>query len=138
MIVDSPPGTGDEPLSIVQLLTDHDGAVIVTTQQQLSIDDVKKCINFCRKVYLRILGVIENMSGFVCPDCGSRVDIFSSDDGRKMAEEMRVPFLGSIPIERKIVDAGEKGRPYIDLETGSPTAKVFNEIVRQLDFHTIK
>ncbi|MCF7811821.1 P-loop NTPase [bacterium] len=133
LIVDSPPGTGDEPLSIVQLLPNPDGAVIVTTPQQLSIDDVKKCINFAKKVNLKVLGVVENMSGFVCPDCGSKIDIFSKGGGEKMAAEMSVPYLGSIPIDKNIVDACENGKPYLQEFAGSGAALAFNDIIKKLE-----
>jgi Mrp family chromosome partitioning ATPase/predicted Fe-Mo cluster-binding NifX family protein len=133
LIVDSPPGTGDEPLSVVQLLPDSDGAVIVTTPQQLSIDDVRKCINFAKKVNLNVLGVIENMSGFVCPDCGSKINIFSKGGGEKMAAEMKVPYLGSIPIDKNIADACESGKPYLKEFAGSGAALAFNDIIRKLE-----
>jgi len=133
LIVDSPPGTGDEPLSIVQLLPNPDGAVIVTTPQQLSIDDVKKCINFAHKVNLKVLGVVENMSGFVCPDCGSKIDIFSKGGGEKMAAEMNVPYLGSIPIDKDIVDACESGKPYLSEYADSTAALAFNAIIKKLE-----
>ena len=90
LVVDCPPGTGDEPLSMVQLLGNADGAVIVTTPQQLSVVDVKKCITFCRQLNLPILGVIENMSGFVCPHCKNQTDIFKGGGGTQMAEEFNV------------------------------------------------
>ena len=109
LIIDSPPGTGDEPLTIAQLLKDADGAVVVTTAQQIAINDVKKCINFCHRVNWPVLGVLENMSGFLCPHCNQKVDIFKIGGGKKMAEEMNVPFLGSIPIDPNIVNAGDDG-----------------------------
>ncbi len=109
LIIDSPPGTGDEPLTIAQLLKDADGAIVVTTAQQIAINDVRKCINFCHKVNWPVLGVLENMSGFVCPHCSQQVDIFKTGGGKKMAQEMNVPFLGSIPIDPNIVIAGDDG-----------------------------
>jgi len=92
LVVDCPPGTGDEPLSIVQLLGNADGAVIVTTPQQLSVIDVKKCITFCRQLNLPVLGVIENMSGFICPHCNHRTDIFTGGGGKQIANDFHVPF----------------------------------------------
>ena len=132
LIVDSPPGTGDEPLSIAQLLPGADGAVIVTTPQKISIADVRRCINFCRKLSLKILGVIENMSGFICPTCNTKIDIFQSGGGRKMAEEMGVVFLGSIPIDKGLVDACDNGKPYMEHFPNTEAAKAFKEIVNQL------
>ena len=122
LVVDCPPGTGDEPLSIVQLLNNADGAVVVTTPQQLAVVDVKKCITFCRQLNLPVLGVIENMSGFVCPHCNRRIDIFKGDGGRQMARDFNVPFLGSIPMDPNMVSACDSGEPFIRFNTQSPTA----------------
>ncbi|MDP8228501.1 MAG: Mrp/NBP35 family ATP-binding protein [Candidatus Electryoneaceae bacterium] len=132
LIIDSPPGTGDEPLSIVELIPNIDGAVIVTTPQQISTSDVRKSINFCRKTKLNILGVVENMSGFICPDCGSRHDIFQSGGGKKMATDMDVPFLGTIPIEPAIVEACDNGEPYVKRYSNTATAQSFQEIVERM------
>lgn len=132
MIVDSPPGTGDEPLSIAQLLPKADGAIIVTTPQQVSVADVRRCINFCHKLSLKVLGVIENMSGFVCPTCGTRIDIFRAGGGARMAADMSVPFLGSIPIDKAIVDACDDGEPYMLKFANSDAGKAFNQVVEKL------
>ena len=129
LIIDSPPGTGDEPLSIAQLLEDCTGAVIVTTPQEMALSDVRKGITFCRNLNIKVLGVIENMSGFICPKCGHRTDIFKSGGGEKMAEEMDVPFLGAIPIDPVIVDACDSGKPYIREYKDSKTAQIFNRII---------
>jgi ATP-binding protein involved in chromosome partitioning len=114
LIVDAPPGTGDEPLSVCQLLGEAEGAIVVTTPQEVALSAVRKCISFCRKLELRVLGVVENMSGFLCPHCGKRTDIFLTDGGRRMAEEMRVPFLGRIPLEPGVVISGDSGKPMGD------------------------
>jgi len=132
LIVDCPPGTGDEPLSIVQLLGNADGAVIVTTPQQLSVIDVKKCITFCRQLNLPVLGVIENMSGFVCPHCNRRIDIFREGGGKQMAEDVNVPFLGSIPIDTVMVSACDSGKPFISFNSQSPTAQTLNAVFESL------
>jgi len=126
LVVDCPPGTGDEPLSIAQLLGQIDGAIIVTTPQQLAVVDVKKCITFCRQLNVPVLGVIENMSGFVCPHCDCKTDIFGSDGGRQMAKDFGVPFLGSIPIDSGLVSACDSGRPFIRFNSQSPTAQALN------------
>ncbi len=132
LIVDCPPGTGDEPLSIVQLLGTADGAVIVTTPQQLAVVDVKKCISFCRQLNLPVLGVLENMSGFVCPKCGEKTDILKSGGGEDMAMQMAVPFLGRIPIDPQIVQACDAGKPYISHYSRTPTATAFKRILTQI------
>ncbi len=133
LVVDSPPGTGDEPLSIVQLLEKADGAVIVTTPQELALNDVRKCINFCRQLSLPVLGVIENMSGFVCPNCGVAVNIFKAGGGEKMAREMNVPFLGRIPIDSDIVEASDSGRPYVVHYAGSATAAALRRVIEEIE-----
>ncbi len=132
LIVDCPPGTGDEPLSIVQLLKNPTGAVVVTQPQDLSVADVQRSISFCEKLSLPVLGVIENMSGFVCPHCGATVDIFKSGGGERLAKTMKVPFLGKIPIDPDIVQDGDDGKPFAYFHNKSETAIQFEEIVHQL------
>lgn len=131
LVVDCPPGTGDEPLSIIQLLDKPDGAVVVTTPQQLSITDVKKCITFCGQLNLPVLGIIENMSGFVCPHCNERTNIFGGDGGRIMASDFCVPFLGSIPIDADMVPAADSGQPFIANNKG-PAAQALAEAFKPL------
>lgn len=132
LVVDSPPGTGDEPLSVCQLLGRVDGAVIVTTPQKVAAVDVRKSISFCRQVHVPVLGVVENMSGFVCPRCGEVTAILRSGGGRRIAEDMGVPFLGSIPIDPKIAEACDEGRPYVVAHADSPTGAIMREIVGRL------
>ena len=132
LVVDCPPGTGDEPLSIVQLLKMADGALIVTTPQQLAVLDVKKCITFCRQLNLAVLGVIENMSDFVCPHCNRRIDIFEGDGGQQMAKDFDVPFLGSIPMDSEMVSAADLGKPFIYFNSQSPTAQALNDAFEPL------
>jgi len=132
LVVDSPPGTGDEPLAVAQLIEKADGAVIVTTPQEVAVQDVRRCIGFCRELSLPVLGVVENMSGFSCPKCGELVRIFGADGGRKMAEEMQVPYLGAIPIEPEVVVSGDSGTPIVKSQPHSEAAKVFGRMVRSL------
>jgi len=132
LVIDSPPGTGDEPLSVVQLIEDAFGAVIVTTPQEVALADVRKSITFCRRVGLRVLGVVENMSGFVCPECGTRHDIFRSGGGETMAAKMGVPFLGKVPLDGDVVAACDSGRPFCQAYEKSQTAKAFSEIVKPI------
>lgn len=129
LVVDSPPGTGDEPLSIIQILGSGTRSVIVTTPQDVSLSDVRKSITFCRKLGVEVIGVVENMSGFVCPKCGEQIDIFKTGGGEKMASEMNVPFLGRIPLDPKIVDSGDSGKPYVDNFADSESAKAFESAI---------
>ena len=132
LIIDSPPGTGDEPLSICQLLEDADGAIVVTTPQDLAIADVRRSITFCRTLKMAVLGVIENMSGFVCPECGTGVDIFDSGGGEKLANEMNVPFLARIPIDTRLGKASDSGISGLQSDTESQVAQAFKQVTRQL------
>ena len=109
LIVDSPPGTGDEPLSLVQIMKDLTGAIIVTQPQQLSVDDVRRSVSFCEKLNLPVIGIVENMSGFICPHCSERVEIFKSGGGEELAKENGIPFLGKVPIDPAIVQASDEG-----------------------------
>ena len=129
LIIDCPPGTGDEPLSVVQLIEDITGAIVVTTPQEVALADVRRSIQFCRHTKLPVLGVVENMSGFACPKCGEVTDIFKSGGGERMAEDMGVRFLGRIPIDPYMVWAGDSSEPFITAYPNSETAMAFREIV---------
>ncbi|PKL37467.1 MAG: ATP-binding protein [Spirochaetae bacterium HGW-Spirochaetae-1] len=132
LIIDSPPGTGDEPLSVCQLIEDAAGAVVVTTPQDVALIDVKKSITFCHKLNMPVLGVVENMSGFTCPHCGKTVDIFKKGGGKSMSEEMNVPFLGAIPIDISIAHGGDAGKPEILANPEKTTGKAFTEILNNI------
>ena len=132
LIMDSPPGTGDEPLSIAQLIKDIDGVIIVTTPQEVALLDSRKAVNFARQLNIPVLGVIENMSGFICPHCGKRTDLFKTGGGEKAARQMGVPFWGKIPIEPEIVLSGDEGRPFVWERKDSQAVRVFNEIVERI------
>ena len=131
LVVDSPPGTGDEPLSIAQMTAKKASAVIVTTPQRIAIDDVRKCVNFCRKLEVPIEGIVENMSGYVCPKCGETVHIFDTGGGELLAKEMSVPFLGKIPLEPALVLSCDAGKPYVDSYSETKTAQKIHDIVTQ-------
>ncbi|MEJ2307475.1 MAG: Mrp/NBP35 family ATP-binding protein, partial [candidate division WOR-3 bacterium] len=126
LIVDSPPGTGDEPLSMAQLVP-ASSAVIVTTPQEISILDVKKSIDFVRKLNLELLGIVENMSGLRCPHCGKEIPLFKEGGGEKLAKEMDLPFLGAIPIDPEIVKAADKGVLYVENFPDSPATKALKK-----------
>jgi len=128
LVVDSPPGTGDEPLSIVQLLDHPDGAVIVTTPQKVAEVDVRKSINFCDQLNLPVLGIVENMNGFSRPHCNQTTPLFQSGAGKRLAEDFSVPFLGSFPFDLALGMSGEEGVPYVERFTESETGKKFLEM----------
>ncbi len=132
LIVDMPPGTGDEALSIVQLIPKADGMVIVTTPQDVALLDSRKSLVFGAETHIPIIGIVENMSGFVCPHCGEVTNIFKTGGGEATAKEMNVQFLGRIPIEPGIVDAGDSGIPIVLGHPDSASAKVFGEIVDKI------
>jgi ATP-binding protein involved in chromosome partitioning len=133
LFVDLPPGTGDEPLSVVQLIPDMDGVIIVTIPSDVSQAVVRKAVIFAKELHVPVIGIIENMSGFVCPKCGTRVDIFKTGGGRKMAEDLGVPFLGSIPIDPQICADSDEGIPFIVRHPDSPASKAFMDIVEKIE-----
>lgn len=132
LVIDSPPGTGDEIISIVELLDNVDGAVIVATPQDVALADVRRSIKFCQEASIPILGIIENMSGFICPHCGNTVEIFKTGGAQKLAEEYKVPFLGKIPVDPQIVQAGDEGKPMMVYFSESKPAKAFAEIIEKI------
>ncbi len=129
LIIDSPPGTGDEPLSVCQVISPLDGAVIVTTPQKVAAVDVRKSVTFCHHLNVPVLGVVENMSGFACPKCGEVTQILPSGGGRSIALSMHVPFLGAIPMDPKVALAADSGMAFMQHYTDSPTAKCMEDIV---------
>jgi len=129
LLIDLPPGTGDESLSIMQLLPEMDGVVIVTIPSEVSQIVVKKAVTFTRQLKVPIIGIVENMSATVCPKCGAQISIFRSGGGKKIADEMGVPFLGSIPLDPRICEDSDNGRPFIIEHTESPSAEAFMKIV---------
>ena len=131
LIIDSPPGTGDEPLSIAQLIP-ATGAVVVTTPQEVSVMDSRKAVVFALKLNLKVMGIIENMSGMVCPHCGKRIDLFKEGGGYKAALELGVPFLGKIPIDPQIVTSGDEGKPFVATLPESQAGKAFMNIVENI------
>lgn len=133
LVIDSPPGTGDEPLSVCQLIGSVDGAIVVTTPQKVSAVDVRKSISFCRELRVPVIGVIENMSGFACPACGTVTAVLREGGGRRIAEDMGVPFLGSIPLDPKIAESCDAGRAYIRDFADSPTARIMRDIVKSIE-----
>lgn len=132
LIIDAPPGTGDEPLSVAQTIPNL-RAVVVTTPQKVALADVRKSINFCKTVKMDIVGVVENMSGFVCPNCNEKVDIFKHGGGEEIARDFELPFLGRIPMDPRVVIAGDDGKPYLSSSEKSPATDAFGEIVQAIE-----
>jgi len=131
LVVDCPPGTGDEPLSVMQLLGEKAQALIVTSPQAVAVDDVRRSVTFCHRLGNPILGIVENLSGFVCPDCGSVHNIFSTGGGEALARDMGVPFLGRIPIDPSVASSGDAGEAFLAVKGQSPSALAFKEIVAE-------
>lgn len=131
LIIDAPPGTGDEPLSVVHTIPEAE-AIIVTTPQEISLADVRKSIDFCRKTNLKILGLLENMGRLVCPDCGKEIPLFSTGGGKKLASLVNVPFLGSLPFDPRIVESADQGQLSRLPAEDSPFLREFAEIVKSL------
>jgi len=131
IIIDSPPGTGDEPLSVAQLIP-ATGAIIVTTPQEVSVMDSRKAVSFARKLNLEVFGIIENMSGMICPKCGYKIDLFKEGGGEKAAKQLKVPFLGAIPIDPEIVALGDEGISFLDKHPDSAASKAFMKIVDKI------
>lgn len=132
LVVDAPPGTGDEPLSIAQTIPNVQ-AVVVTTPQAVALADVRKSINFCKTVEMPIVGVVENMSGFICPHCEETVDIFSSGGGEQTARDFDLPFLGKVPMDPRVVVAGDSGSPYLSSDESTPATEAFGKIVESVE-----
>ena len=129
LIVDSPPGTGDEPLSVCQLIPNLSGAIIVTTPQDVAILDARKSVSFAKMIKVPIVGIIENMSGFACPHCQKAIELFGQGGGEKAAADLNIPFLGRIPITPEIVQQSDSGKPYIQAYKEDAAARKMGEIV---------
>ncbi len=132
LIVDSPPGTGDEPLSVCQLIPDISGAVVVTTPQDVAVLDAEKSVLFAKELNVPVIGIIENMSGFVCPHCKKEIDLFGTGGGEKSAHKLNVPFIGRIPLESEMVKSGDSGQPFISFGKEAETVEVFGEIIDRI------
>ena len=131
LVIDLPPGTGDEPLSVAQLIKNVDGAIIVTTPQDLALLDSRKAVNFSRVLKVPVIGIIENMSGFVCPYCGKEINIFKYGGGERSARELGVTFLGRVPIDPGMVIAADNGTPFV-LQKDSKVREAFEHIVEKV------
>jgi ATP-binding protein involved in chromosome partitioning len=132
LVIDSPPGTGDEPMSVAQTITGVQ-ALVITTPQEISLADVRKAINFCRKVGMPILGLVENMSGLICPHCGKEIQLFSEGGGQKTADLMKVPLLASLPFDLRVVASGDAGKPLLGVTDNSPFVQAVMGLVDQVE-----
>lgn len=131
LLIDAPPGTGDEPLTVAQTIPDAK-AIIVTTPQEVSLADVRKSISFCRTVKLEIFGLVENMSGYVCPHCGKQVDLFGSGGGERTARDAAIPFLGRVPFDPNVVSCGDNGKSFQETYPDSPVTLAYESIARRM------
>ena len=131
LLIDSPPGTGDEPLTVAQTINDAQ-AIIVTTPQEVSLADVRKSISFCQTVKMRVFGVIENMSGFSCPHCDQEIELFGVGGGQKTAEDAGLRFLGRVPFDPRVVACGDSGTCYHEAYVDSPVTKAFDAIAGKM------
>ena len=130
LIVDLPPGTGDEALSSAHLMQTVNGAVVVTTPQDVALLDSRKSISFCHEIKIETMGVVENMSGMVCPHCNQEINLFKTGGGEQIAQEMGVPFLGRIPLDPQMVIDTDNGSPFVSSHPDSPAARAFNDITK--------
>ena len=133
LLIDLPPGTGDEPLSIMQLIPDMDGVIIVTLPSEVSEAVVKKSVTFAKQLGIPVIGVIENMSGFVCPECGAKIDIFKTGSGKRIADSMSITYLGAIPIDSQICNDSDSGLAFVAENQNSPATNAFAEIVKKIE-----
>ncbi len=134
LIIDSPPGTGDEPLTVMQFLQSAlDGAVIITTPQEVALLDTRRSVSFARKMSIPILGIVENMSGLICPHCGNEIPIFGSGGGERLAKEMGVEFLGRIPFSLSMMHSSQRGQTIWDLQEDLDVVEAYNSIIDKLE-----
>ena len=132
LLIDSPPGTGDEQLAICQNVPDLAGAIVVTTPQQVAILDARKSVNFAGQLNVKVLGLVENMSCLICPDCGKRIPVFGKDGGKNLCKEMCIPFLGEVPMELGLQQDEDLGVNWLEKNPESESAKAFREIAQYL------
>jgi ATP-binding protein involved in chromosome partitioning len=133
LIVDSPPGTGDEPLSAVQLINDLDGAIVVTTPQEVALLDARKSIQFAKQLGIPFIGIVENMSGLICPHCSKNIDLFGTGGGKRAATDMGVTFLGEIPMDPEVIKLCDKGKAFAVLEKNSVVSESIMKITEVID-----
>ena len=136
LIIDAPPGTGDEPLSVCQLIKDIDGAIIVTTPQAVAILDARKSVQFAKELKIPVFGIVENMSGFLCPHCHKEIDMFGAGGGEKAASDFDIPFLGRLPLEPNLIKLGDQGTPFVQAQEDLSAANDMNQIIDKVLWKT--
>lgn len=127
LIVDNPPGTGDEPLTVLQSIPQLDGVIIITTPHSVALEDVEKCINMARSLKIEVIGIIENMSSFICPNCHAEISIFGKGGGKIISQKMNIPFLGALPVDLNISESTDKGIPILNFD---PTSEISKNIIK--------
>lgn len=132
LIIDAPPGTGDEPLTIADTIKDAH-ALVVTTPQDIALADVRKSLNFCKHVSMQVVGLVENMSGLICPHCSETIEVFKSGGGERTALEFSIPFLGKVPMDPQIVIGGDDGTPFLTSDNDSPAITAFASVIDQVE-----
>ncbi|TFF92605.1 ATP-binding protein [Candidatus Thorarchaeota archaeon] len=132
MVVDLPPGTGDEILSILQSIPDIDGVVIISTPQEVAVQDARRAIRLVEKMNVPVLGIVENMSEFVCPECGKSYKLFGEGAAKKASEDFKIDHLGTLPLDPKVIAMSDEGTPFVVKEPDSPTTKAFDAVVKKL------
>jgi Mrp family chromosome partitioning ATPase len=133
LVVDCPPGTGDEPLSVIQILKKISGVVIVSTPQEIAYLDVRKAINFAKKLDIPIIGIVENMTEIVCPHCGQHIELFKAGSGEKALKDFNIDLLGRIPFDVKVVQSGDTGKPFIGENADTEAGKRFSEVAKKIE-----
>ncbi|MDA8164814.1 MAG: Mrp/NBP35 family ATP-binding protein [Desulfobacteraceae bacterium] len=128
LIIDAPPGTGDEPLTVASTIKDAK-ALVVTTPQEVALADVRKSLNFCKHVKMEVVGVVENMSGLICPHCQKTIELFKTGGGEKTAADFKVRFLGKIPMDPRVVLGGDEGKPFLASAADSPAVQAFAQVI---------
>lgn len=133
LLIDNPPGTGDEPLTVLQTIPDLDAVVMVTTPNSVSQEDVLKCVKMVEMLNIKNVGLIENMAYYICPHCGEKINIFGEGSGKAFADEMEINYLGDLPLTEKVSDSANKGTVMVDLDSESEVSKKFLKVVDEIN-----
>lgn len=132
LVIDSPPGTGDEPLTVAQMIPPPVSALLVVTPQEVAIDDLRRAAAFCQRLEIPIAGLLENMSGMLCPHCGEQINLYKKGSGKSLSAELGIPFLGEVPFDPDMVIASDKGVPYVREFAEKPASRVILNVAAEL------